>query len=85
MNNLWQLQEAKSKFSELVARTLAQGVQIVTRRGQKAVVVLPFSEYQRLTGSQGSLVEFLTNSPLASLELDISRDQDLGREVGIEA
>ena len=43
MDNIWQLlQEAKSKFSELVERTKAQGVQIVTRYRKKTVVVLPF-------------------------------------------
>jgi prevent-host-death family protein len=31
--NLWQLQEAKARFSELVERTLRNGAQIVTRRG----------------------------------------------------
>jgi antitoxin Phd len=49
MNNIWQLQDAKSKFSEVVDRTLTQGVLIVTRRGKKAVVVIPFEEYERLT------------------------------------
>ena len=32
MNNIWQLQDAKSKFSEMVERTLVNGAQIVTRR-----------------------------------------------------
>ena len=36
----WQLQEAKSRFSELVDRTLAEGPQLVTRRGAEAVVVI---------------------------------------------
>jgi prevent-host-death family protein len=55
MNNIWQLQEAKSKFSELVERTLENGVQIVTRHGQKTVVIMPFDEYIRLTKRTESL------------------------------
>jgi len=35
----WQLQEAKSRFSELVDLTLKEGPQLVTRRGQDAVGV----------------------------------------------
>ena len=66
MNNIWQLQDAKSKFSEMVERALANGVQIVTRRGQKTVVILPFDEYQRLTKQTDSLVQFLLASPLKS-------------------
>lgn len=84
MNNIWQLQEAKSKFSEVVDRALAQGVQIVTRRGRNAVVVLPYAEYERLTRQGGSLAQFLLASPLAGSELTIDRDRDLPREIEIE-
>jgi prevent-host-death family protein len=41
-HNIWQLQEAKSKFSEVVERALEDGVQIVTRHGHKTVVILRF-------------------------------------------
>lgn len=84
MNNIWQLQDAKSKFSEVVERALAQGVQIVTRRGKKAVVVLPFEEYERLTHQDGSLAQFLLASPLAGSELVIEREKSLPRQIDIE-
>ncbi len=84
MTNIWQLQEAKSKFSEVVDRALAQGAQIITRRGRKAVVVLPYSDYERLTRQGSSLAQFLLASPLAGSELPIDRDRDLPREFGIE-
>jgi antitoxin Phd len=84
MNNIWQLQEAKSKFSQLVDRALSQGAQIITRRGRNAVVVLPYTEYERLTRQGGSLARFLLTSPLAGSELTIERDRDLPRDIGIE-
>jgi len=84
MNNIWQLQDAKSKFSELVERALANGVQIVTRRGQKTVVVLPFEEYQRLAKPSDSLAQFLISSPLAGSGLTIERDKHLPRDIEIE-
>jgi antitoxin Phd len=84
MNNIWQLQDAKSKFSEVIDRALAQGVQIITRRGQKTVVVLPFAEYERLTQHCGSLAQFLLDSPLAGSELAITRDPNSPREIKIE-
>jgi antitoxin Phd len=84
MRNTWQIQEAKSKFSEVVDRALEEGVQVVTRRGKKAVVVLPYAEYERLTRGSGSLVQFLLESPLAGSELSIERDQSLPRKVEIE-
>ena len=84
MNNIWQLQDAKSKFSEVVDRALAQGVQIVTRRGKRAVVVMPFEEYERLTHQTGSLAQFLLASPLSGSDLVIERDKSLPRTIEIE-
>jgi prevent-host-death family protein len=83
-NNTWQLQEAKSKFSEVVERALSQGAQIVTRRGRKTVVVLPFEEYTRLTKQTGSLTQFLLSSPLSKSELHIERDRRPPRNIEIE-
>ena len=84
MKNMWQLQDAKSKFSELVEQALTQGVQVVTRRGKKAVVVMPFSEYEKITHRQENLSEFLLKSPLAGCELTIERDKSLPRKIEIE-
>ncbi len=82
--NLWQLQEAKSRFSELVERSLRNGAQIVTRRGKKVVVVLSYEEYRRLTAPQRNLAQFLLHSPLAGSELEIERDRSLPREVDLQ-
>ena len=84
MNNIWQLQDAKSRFSELVERALADGVQIVTRHGRKTVVVLPFEEYQRLAKPSDSLAQFLLSSPLLGSGLTIERDKRLPRDIEVE-
>jgi len=59
----WQLQEAKSRFSEVVDVTLSEGPQMVTRRGQEAVVIVAAQEYRRITGQTGSLVHTLLHAP----------------------
>ena len=84
MNNIWQLQEAKSKFSELVERALENGAQIVTRRGRKTVVVLPIDEYERLVKPADSLAQFLLASPMLGSELTIARDKRPPRDIQIE-
>ena len=84
MNKIWQLQDAKSRFSEVVNQALTQGAQIVTRHGKKTVVVLPFEEYEHLTRRAGSLARFLLDSPLADSELKTERDKSLPRDIGIE-
>ena len=84
MNNIWQLQEAKSKFSELVDRAMAQGTQIVTRRGKNAVVVMSFEEYKRLTEKKESFSDFLLASPQAGSEIQVDRDKSIPRSIEIE-
>ena len=84
MNDQWQLQDAKSKFSELVNRALSQGAQIVTRHGEKVVVVLPYEQYARLTNPVGNLADFLALSPLAGSEIPLERDQSWPRPLELE-
>lgn len=80
----WQLQEAKSKFSELVRRTLEEGPQTITRHGRDAVVMISGEEYQRLTGDKPDFKEFLMSAPDVG-ELEIYRDESVPREVELDA
>jgi prevent-host-death family protein len=77
----WQLQEAKSRFSEVVDLTLKEGPQLVTRRGEEAVVILAANEYRRLSGQTANLMDCLLNAPRGEpLVLDRPREsiRDLG-------
>ncbi|HLE14573.1 MAG TPA: type II toxin-antitoxin system Phd/YefM family antitoxin [Anaerolineales bacterium] len=84
MSKIWQLQEAKNRFSELVERTIKEGVQVVTRHGERVVVVLSYQEYERMTRPKENLADFLLNSPLAGSDLSIERDQTYPRDIGLE-
>lgn len=77
----WQLQEAKSRFSELVDLTLSEGPQLVTRRGQDAVVILSAKDYRRMSGGAPSLLATLLNAPRGEA-LDLARSPEAIR--GIE-
>lgn len=48
MNKTWPVQDAKSRFSELLDTALAEGPQIVTRRGVEAAVLLPIEQWRRM-------------------------------------
>ncbi len=48
MSRTWQVQEAKARFSELIETTLAEGPQIVTRRGVETAVVVPIEQWRLL-------------------------------------
>jgi prevent-host-death family protein len=73
--SVWQLQEAKNKLSELVEHALRQGPQIITRRGEEAVIVMSVREYHTLRLRQGKLSDFFRESPLAGMALDLKRDK----------
>ena len=79
----WQLQDAKSKFSHLVKEAQQKGPQFVTKHGKKAVVVISIEEYEQMTKPKTDLVTFLRNSPLANLELDITRSKDFPRDISL--
>jgi prevent-host-death family protein len=83
MKNIWQLQEAKSRFSEVVNNALTQGVQIVTKHGKKEIVILSMEAYEKLTRNDKSLAQFLLTSPLAGSDVEITRDADLPRDIGL--
>lgn len=83
MKKIWQLFEAKSKFSQLVEEAIEKGPQIVTRRGEEVVVILSSKDYLRLKKSQMSLSDFFRQSPLFGVELDLERDHTFPRDVEV--
>ena len=76
----WQLQEAKQRFSELVRRALEEGPQVVTRRGEEVVVVVPAEEFRRLSGDKLDFKEFLMSAPDLSV-LDLERPREMPRSI----
>ena len=81
IENHWQLQDAKNKFSNLVEKAQIQGPQVVTKHGREAVVVLSVEEYKKLIKPKTNLVKFFQSSPLASVELDLTRTKELPRDI----
>ena len=48
MSNVWPVQDAKARFSEMLETSLAEGPQIVTRRGVEAAVLVPIEQWRYL-------------------------------------
>ena len=76
----WQLQVAKSRFSEVVDLTLKEGPQLITRRGEEAVVVLAVNDYRRLSGQTPRLMDCLLNAPRGE-PLELKRSQEAIRDL----
>ena len=47
---VWQVQEAKQRFSEVFRRAKSDGPQVVTKHGRDIAVVVDIDEYLRLGG-----------------------------------
>jgi len=73
--NYWPLQDAKSRFSELVRRVKRDGPQHVTLRGREEVVVISAAEFRRLKGNQSgeALIEALQSSPYREVSIEVPR------------
>ena len=59
----WPLQDAKARFSEILDKCLAEGPQMVTKRGAEAAVLVPTDEWRRIKASaQPSVKELLLSN-----------------------
>lgn len=83
MNNVWQLQDAKNRLSEVINAAIENGPQTVTRRGQPTAVIVSMERFRQMSAPRGDLVAFLRNSPLAGSGLEFDRDDDFGRDVEV--
>jgi antitoxin Phd len=83
MAHNWQLQDAKNKFSKVVEDALKEGPQVITRHGVETVVVLSLADYRKILLRRKGLVEFFQESPLAGVELDLTRDAGPARNTDI--
>lgn len=76
MSKQWPVQDAKAKFSELLDTALAEGPQVVTRRGVEAAVLVPIAQWRRLEGlARPSLKELLLSTDARTDALTPPRGQ----------
>ncbi|MDR2942110.1 MAG: type II toxin-antitoxin system prevent-host-death family antitoxin [Treponema sp.] len=79
----WQLQEAKAMFSEVV-KEAGLKPQIITVRGKEKAVIISFEEYKKLSSPKQTLFNFIQNSPLRDMELELPlRRAEKMREVSL--
>lgn len=80
---IWQLQEAKAKFSQLIRDVLANGPQGVSIRGVFQIVIISRCDYEKLfqKKNKDNFAEFMRKSPLYGIDLDLERDQSLCRDI----
>jgi prevent-host-death family protein len=80
MTRIWQLQEAKNKFSEVIEEALKDGPQIITRHGVETAIILSYGDYRQMLLNQQKLSDFFRESPLVGIELDLKRESSPWRD-----
>ena len=78
----WPVQDAKARFSELLDACVAEGPQLVTRRGVEAAVLVPVDEWRRLqAAARPSLKQLLLSDKARSDHLVPARGSARRRRV----
>lgn len=77
---LWQVQDAKQRFSELLRTAHADGPQVVTRHGEEIAVVIDIADYRHLKGETVDFKDYLRSGPDFD-DLDLERISELPRDL----
>jgi prevent-host-death family protein len=76
---VWQLHDAKARFSELFRRVRTQGPQRVVKQRGEAVVIVAAEDFDRATAraqQPASLAAFFQSAPTGGRPLDLARTRD---------
>ena len=81
--HVWQIQEAKAKFSQLVADATNKGYQTITKNGESIAIIMSKKEFDELSQPKMSLLKFFKEAPCPEVELDLQRSKDLPRDIDL--
>ena len=68
---IWPVQNAKARFSELLDACIKEGPQLVTRRGAETAVLVPIAEWRRLCDAARPSLKALLLSDSGRFELGL--------------
>jgi prevent-host-death family protein len=80
---VWQLQEAKARFSELVNEVQQGGYQTITKNGHPVAMLISKEEFEKIQAPKNTLLDFFRKAPLPDVDLDIERSNDTGRDIDL--
>ncbi len=78
----WQVQDAKSRLSELIERARREGPQTITKHGAPRAVVLSVESYNELVAQRPDFKAWLTGGPKLD-DFSIERPRDTGRDASL--
>ena len=78
----WQVQEAKTRLSEVIERARTEGPQTITRHGAERAIVLSIEDYRALVAHKPDFKAHLLGGPKVD-DFSIDRDRDTGRSIDL--
>lgn len=75
----WPVQDAKTRFSEMLETCLNEGPQLITKRGASAAVLVPLKDWQMLTRAAKPTLKELLLADVARGELNVPERGDKRR------
>lgn len=79
---IWQVQQAKTRLSEVLSEANEKGPQIITKHGREQAVILSIADYRALTAHKPNLKDYLLGGPKVD-RFQIERNRDKGREIDL--
>ena len=67
----WPVQVAKTRFSEFLGACLANGPQIVTRRGEKIAILVPIKQWRKANSAAQPTLKALLLADTARADLEL--------------
>jgi prevent-host-death family protein len=81
----WQLQEAKTRFSEVIEEAHTKGPQIITRHGAERAVLLSIGDYRSLVSDKPNLIEYLLGGhKVAAFDIGPNHDDNNNQTGGTQ-
>jgi antitoxin Phd len=74
----WQVQDAKTRLSEVIERARSEGPQTITRHGKERAVVLSIEDYRLLAAHRPDFKAYLLGGPKVD-DFSIGRARETGR------
>lgn len=69
----WPVQDAKARFSEFLDACVANGPQIVTRRGAETAILVPIAQWKRLSSAVKPTLKELLLSNVDRVDFDLPK------------
>lgn len=67
----WPVQDAKARFSEFLDACVANGPQIVTRRGAETAILVPIEQWKRMSSAAKPTLKELLLSDVDRVDFEI--------------